>query len=117
MQCYDHRVSVAPKKHPRCVLVRCVVEEDEGDDSVRGTLCSVDRELGRAYRLQREENDHAYGGDDEERAAASTFNRERRNDGDCKVPDLQNAVDEELEKQECGKQSIMMDWEVLMPGL
>jgi hypothetical protein len=56
----------------------------------------VESELGRAHRLQREEDDHADGRRDEQEATASTLDHEGSADGECQVPDLQNAVDEEL---------------------
>lgn len=54
-------------------LVCSVKQENEGDDGVRGTLGPVLCEYRRADRLQREENEHANAGGEEQEATAQTL--------------------------------------------
>ena len=66
---------------------------------MRCGLRAVDVEPCGAYGLQREEDKHAGAGCDEELAAPDTVAEERGPEGPDKVPYLENAIDEELDRR------------------
>lgn len=81
----------------RNVLVRSVVQEDEGNDSVGGIFIIALSKEGRADGLEDKENKHAAEGGQEENTTANLVNQEGCSKGPTQVPDLENTVDEELD--------------------
>ena len=78
-------------------VVRAVVEEDEGDDSVGGGVASSDGVSGRADGLHDEEDKHADVGGDEEGSSADTVAEETSDDGNSEIVDLEDTVDQVLD--------------------
>ena len=78
-------------------VVRSVVEEDEGDDSVGGSGASSDGVSGRADGLHDEEDKHADVGGDEEGSSADTVAEETSDDSHEEVEELEDTVDQVLD--------------------
>ena len=76
----------------RYALIGRIEEEDEGDDGVSRLVVLGDEVSSCANRLEREEDEHASRGCEEQQAATNTFDHERRENRPDQVPDGQNTV-------------------------
>ena len=80
------------------ILVTRVEQEDEGNDGVSCGVVTLSGVEGRADGLQGEEHQHEGGRGDEEEATAKALSKVRGAQSPEQVPDLQDTVDEELDR-------------------
>lgn len=84
-------------KAPGDLLICCIVQEDECNNSMGGTLALVIGEHRGTGCLQREEEQHATARRQEQEAATEALDEERRHHRDSQIPDLKDSVNKELD--------------------
>ena len=81
-----------------CQVVEDVVDENHGNDGVRGRLVALDGKLGRADGPDDEGAQHAGSRDEEKLPAPDLIDKETHSSRHGEVDNLQNTVDELLRR-------------------
>ena len=77
-------------------VVRGIEQEDEGNDGVSSRSALGDSVTGGADSLEGEEEQHANARGDKKDPSPNTFDERGGSDSPCKIPNLEDTVDEEL---------------------